>query len=81
VARTTGLTPGRFEVEWRKDVGRSYGLGLWLAAGGFWMLVAVAVIVTQRTRRKRDLVRRAALDIGWDVAGSDELSSEDGRTA
>jgi len=81
VARVTGLTPGRFELEWRKEVGRHYGLGLWFAAGGFWLLVAVALVVTQRVRRRRDLPRRAALDVGWDVAVSDEASSTDGRTA
>jgi hypothetical protein len=67
VARTTGLSPGRFELEWRRQVRRDYGVALWLAAGGFWVVVAILVIATGYYRRVRDRPRRAALDVGWDV--------------
>lgn len=65
VARTTGFTPGRFEIEWRKQVRRQFGFGLWLAAGGFWLVVATAVIAVSIYRRRVDRPRRAALDVGW----------------
>lgn len=64
---TTGSTPGRFEVEWQKDVRKRYGLLVWAAAGGLWLFVALGVIVAAWLRRRRDRPRRAALDQGWVV--------------
>lgn len=80
VARSTGFTPGRFELDWRRDVKRHFGLGLWLVASGFWAVLAGLVIVASYLRRKRDRPRRAALDVGWDVAASDDPpDSDDGQ--
>ncbi len=81
VARSTGFTPGRFELEWRKQVRRQYGFGLWLAAGGLWAAIGVLVIAASYYRRKRDRPRRAALDIGWEVATSDEEGPPTDRPA
>ena len=64
---TTGSTPGRFEVEWQKDVRKRYGLLVWVAAGGLWLFVAFGVILAAWLRRRRDRPRRAALDQGWVV--------------
>ncbi len=81
VARSTGLTPGRFELEWRKQVRREYGFGLWLAAGGFWVAVAALVVVASYYRRRRDRPRRAALDVGWVVAVDEEEEQGSDPTA
>ncbi len=65
---TTGYPLGRFEAAWQRDVRRRFGWMVWLAAGGFWAVIAVLVIVAARLRRRRDLPRRRALDRGWVVA-------------
>lgn len=67
VLATTGLTLGRFEVVWQRDVRRRYGWVVWLSAGGFWVLVAILVLGAAYARWRRDLPRRAALDEGWEV--------------
>jgi hypothetical protein len=68
VQRTTGLNPGQFAVAWREGVRRRYGLITWLAAGGLWALVALAVLGAAWFRRRADRPRREALDDGWVVA-------------
>jgi hypothetical protein len=67
VLATTGLTPGRFEEEWRRDLRRRYSLGNWLIAGGGWAIVALLVVALRYYRRRADRARRAALDEGWEV--------------
>lgn len=67
VLATTGLTVGRFELVWQKEVRRRYGLLVWTLAGGLWVVVAVVALVAVRVRRRRDAPRRAALDVGWEV--------------
>jgi hypothetical protein len=74
VLATTGLSPERFEDEWRRAVRRRYTLGQWLIAGGGWVVVAILVVWLVRRRRRADRIRRAALDIGWVV----EPETEDG---
>ena len=64
---TTGYTLGTFERAWQRDLRGRYGWLVWLAAGGGWAVLGVAVLVLARWRRKRDAPRRAALDTGWDV--------------
>ena len=64
---TTGLTVERFEEAWQRAIRRRFGLATWLLAGGGWLLVAIAVLVLVHLRRRADLPRRQALDIGWDV--------------
>lgn len=67
VLATTGLTLGRMELAWQRDVRRRYGWLVWMTAGGFWALVALVVIGAAWLRRARDRPRRAALDAGWVV--------------
>ncbi len=71
VVMTTGLTPGRFEHEWRRSVRRRYGLLAWTAAGGLWLIVALVVLAAARARRVADAPRRAALNEGWTIPDDD----------
>ena len=64
---TLGLPEDRFESLWRRGLRRRYGLITWLAAGGFWMLVAISVFIATWYRRERDRPRRAALDVDWNL--------------
>jgi hypothetical protein len=66
--RSTGLNPGQFAVAWRDHVRRRYGLLTWLAAGGLWAVVALAVLGAAWLRRRADRPRRRALDQGWVIA-------------
>jgi hypothetical protein len=67
VLATTGLTPGRFDQEWRRALRRRYSFGAWLVAGGGWAIVALLVVALRYYRRRADRARRAALDEGWEV--------------
>ena len=80
VRKTTGLTIGRFEEEWQRTVKRRYSFGLWVVAGGGWLIIAVLLVGLVRLRRRRDLPRRAALDVGWEVEPEDVGGSELDRT-
>lgn len=76
VLATTGLTVGRFEIEWRRTVRRRYGLLAWTAAGGLWLIVAVVVLVAARVRRHTDAPRREALNEGWELPRDDDAPDE-----
>jgi hypothetical protein len=80
VRKTTGLTISRFEEVWQRTVKRRYSFGLWVVAGGGWLILAVILAGLVRLRRRRDLPRRAALDVGWDVEPEDAGGSELDRT-
>jgi peptidase MA superfamily protein len=80
VRKTTGLTIGRFEESWQRAVKQRYSIGVWLVAGGGWLIMALLVAGLVRLRRRRDLPRRAALDEGWDVEAEDAEGSELDRT-
>jgi len=60
------------EAAWHRDLRRRYG---WLLLGSslslFWGITAVAVGFVWWRRRRRDRVRRAALDEGWEVTAPD----------
>ena len=73
VILTTGLSADRFDEAWRKEIKRSYGVGLWLLAGGAWVVVAALLGVGYFVRRRRDRPRREALDRGWDVPNGDAM--------
>lgn len=76
VLATTGLTTGRFEIEWRRAVRRRYGLLAWTAAGGLWLIVATVVLVAARVRRHTDAPRRVALDEGWELPPDEETGDD-----
>jgi hypothetical protein len=69
--RTTGLTEGQFAVEWRRSVRSRYGILTWAMAGGFWAVIALAVLLAGWIRRRSDRPRRAALDEGWTIPPED----------
>ncbi len=77
VLATTGLTVGRMELAWQRDVRRRYGWLVWLTAGGFWVLVALMVIGAAWLRRVRDRPRRVALDSGWVVEESPDAAGDE----
>jgi hypothetical protein len=67
VLATTGLTMPQFESEWRRTLRRRYSLGTWLLAGGGWGFISLGVWALLLRRKRADLVRRAALDEGWEL--------------
>jgi Peptidase MA superfamily len=70
---TYHVTEGDFERRWQRDVGRRYGWVAWASSVGlFWAVIAVLLVWLVRVRRRRDRVRRAALDEGWTVSGEDD---------
>ena len=76
VLATTGLTLGRFEIEWRRTIRRRYGLLAWTAAGGMWVIVALVVIAAARARRRADAPRREALNEGWELPPDDPVEDD-----
>ena len=76
VRATTGLPLGRFEEEWQRATRRRYSVGTWLIAGGGWLVLALILVGLRRVRRRADRVRRAALDVGWDVGPEDAPGPE-----
>jgi Peptidase MA superfamily len=67
VLATTGLTMPQFEAEWRRTLRRRYSLATWLLAGGGWGFISLGIWVLLLRRKRADLVRRAALDDGWEI--------------
>ena len=67
VLRTTGLTVAQFDTEWRRTLRQRYSLATWLVAGGGWGIIFLISWLLVRRRRQADLVRRAALDEGWEI--------------
>jgi hypothetical protein len=67
VLGSTGLTLDRFEGDWQRTIKRRYNLVIWLSAGGFWLVVSLAVGVVWWVRRRYDRPRRLALNQGWEI--------------
>jgi peptidase MA superfamily protein len=67
VLMTTGLTVAQFDTEWRRALRQRYSLATWLVAGGGWGIIFLISWLLVRRRRQADLVRRAALDEGWEI--------------
>jgi hypothetical protein len=66
--RTYAITLDQFEAMWRKDIRRRYGwLLLATSFSVFWTVVGGMVVFIWARRRRRDRIRRAALDEGWVV--------------
>ena len=67
-----GMTLDQFEMHWRQEVRRRHG---WLLVATsfsiFWAIMAVATVGLWARRRRRDRIRRAALDDGWNVWSED----------
>jgi hypothetical protein len=76
VRATTGLSLPRFEDAWRRSVRSRYSIATWLVAGGAWAIIAAAVLAVGIWRRRRDRVRRAALDEGWPLPPPEEMEAE-----
>lgn len=63
------ITLDQFETLWQRDLRSRYGWLLFLTSFSvFWTVVGGAVLVIWARRRKRDRLRRDALDIGWTVS-------------
>jgi hypothetical protein len=80
VVATTGLSLDRFDEAWRKSVRARFGLITWTVGSGIWLGMTLLVLLAYRARRRRDVPRRAALDVGWvlppdDLLPGDELSA------
>lgn len=65
VDAATGLPLTVFERDWARTMRRRYNLAVWLSAGGFWVVVSLAVGIVWWLRRRADRPRRRALDEGW----------------
>lgn len=72
----TGLSVGQFESEWQRTLRSRYNILIWLAAGGLWGVIGLALGLALWYKRRADRPRRAALDVGWSVP-AEELSGED----
>ena len=72
---TTGLTPENFDEAWQKGVRKRYSLFTWLAAGGAWALLSLALMAGTYWRRRADRRRRSALDEGWEMPSEPEMQA------
>lgn len=71
-----GITLGQFEELWQRDVRRRHGWLLFATSFSvFWTVVAGVLLGLTTKRRKRNRVRRAALDEGWTLEGDDGIPS------
>jgi Peptidase MA superfamily len=72
--RTTyGMTEAQFETDWRAELRGRYGWLLVFASfATLWLLVLATLAVGWRYRRRRDRLRRQALDEGWVVPSEPE---------
>jgi hypothetical protein len=62
------VTLDRFEELWHRDLRRRYGwLSFLTSASVYWGILAAAVIAVWAWRRRRDRLRRLALDEGWEA--------------
>ena len=75
VKATTGLTPENFDEAWQKGVRKRYSLFTWLAAGGAWALLSLALMAGTYWRRRADRGRRSALDEGWEMPPEPEMQA------
>jgi len=68
VRQTHQVSLDALEAAWHRDLRRRYGwLVLLTSFTMFWGITGLAVGIVWWRRRRRDRVRRAALDVGWEV--------------
>jgi hypothetical protein len=68
VRRAHRLSIESLEAGWQRDLRRRYGWLLLITSFTvFWGITAVVVGIVWWRRRRRDRVRRAALDVGWEI--------------
>lgn len=67
VQAETGRTLSRFEEEWQAQTRKRFRGALWVVAGGWWLVVALAVVLAWGLRRRRERPRREALNVGWEL--------------
>ncbi|MGH7582400.1 MAG: peptidase MA family metallohydrolase [Gemmatimonadales bacterium] len=68
----TGFTTETFEEAWQRSLRQRYNWVVWLATGGMWLLVSLALVWVAAMRRRREAPRRAALDVGWSLPPEDD---------
>jgi hypothetical protein len=74
IRETYHITEGDFELRWQRDLHSRYGWVSWLAAMGFfWLTIGALLVALILLRRKRDRVKRAALDQDVQADGSQLL--------
>jgi len=70
---TYGMTLAQFETAWRGDLKGRYGwLLLFASFTALWVMVLSVVGLAWRYRRRRDRVRREALNEGWVIPPDSE---------
>ena len=67
VVASTGISLSLFEADWQRTIKRRYNIVIWLSAGGFWLVISLAVAVAWWFRRRYDRPRRQALNQGWEI--------------
>lgn len=72
VLAMTGLSVDRFADTWHLGIRRRYNWGIWFAAGGVWVVLAVILAWGAAWRRQLDQPRREALNEGWELPPLDD---------
>lgn len=72
VLAMTGLSVDRFADTWHLATRRRYNWGIWFAAGGVWVVLALFLGAGAAWRRQLDVPRREALNVGWELPPPDD---------
>lgn len=72
VHAVTGRDLSRFEEEWQVLTRKRFRGSLWVVAGGWWLVVALGVVLAWGLRRRRERPRREALNVGWTLPAEGE---------
>ena len=78
VHAATGRDLSRFEESWQRETRKRFRGALWVVAGGWWLVVALAVVLAWALRRRRERPRREALDVGWELPPPEEREDPTG---